>query len=122
MGRNNKLMVASSVLEILLEYIAYQDTLHLQRAVTAHIADVQFAHTHGYTHNTQIQLTGSSERPLKVTQFHFTAWPDHGVPDYATSMLTFHRRVTSQHVPSRGPLVVHCRWVGLRFLMNGTPL
>ena len=41
------------------------------------------------------QLTGSSERPLKVTQFHFTAWPDHGVPEYATPILAFHKRIMS---------------------------
>eukprot|EP00731_Ephydatia_muelleri_P019085 Em0011g1125a len=33
----------------------------------------------------------------KVTQFHFTGWPDHGVPEYATSLLAFHRKVKSQH-------------------------
>ncbi len=41
-------------------------------------------------------------------QFHFTTWPDHGVPDYATPILAFHRRVKSQHKPSKGPLLVHC--------------
>ena len=45
---------------------------------------------------------------LKTTQFHFTAWPDHGVPDYASPILGFHRRVKSQHNPSKGPLLVHC--------------
>ncbi len=35
-------------------------------------------------------------------------WPDHGVPDYATPILGFHRRVKSQHKPSRGPLLIHC--------------
>ena len=53
------------------------------------------------------QLKGGSGRPLKVTQFHFTAWPDHGVPDYATPILTFHRRVMKEH--KSGPIVAHCR-------------
>ena len=56
-----------------------------------------------------LQLTGSSEHSLKVTHFHFTAWPDHGVPDYATPILTFHRRVEKEHKPSKGPMIVHCR-------------
>jgi len=56
----------------------------------------------------QVTMSGSSNRPLRVTQFHFTAWPDHGVPDYATPILAFHRRVKSHHNPSRGPLLVHC--------------
>ena len=46
-----------------------------------------------------------------VSQYHFTAWPDHGVPDYATAMLAFHRRVRSNHHSSIGPMMVHCRLV-----------
>ncbi|XP_065904644.1 receptor-type tyrosine-protein phosphatase S-like isoform X2 [Dysidea avara] len=43
-----------------------------------------------------------------VTQYHFTAWPDHGVPEYATAMLAFHRRVRANHHSSIGPMMVHC--------------
>ena len=53
------------------------------------------------------QLEGST-RNFKITQFHFTTWPDHGVPDYASPILGFHHRVKSQHNPSKGPLLVHC--------------
>ena len=69
------------------------------------------SHHHTYTLTSHTQLSGSTQCPLKVSQYHFTAWPDHGVPDYATSILAFHRRVKSQHVPSKGPLLVHCRLV-----------
>ena len=54
-----------------------------------------------------LQLDGD-RKVLKVKLFHFTAWPDHGVPDYASPILGFHRRVKSQHKPSKGPLLVHC--------------
>ena len=57
-----------------------------------------------------LQLTGSSEPALSVTQFHFTAWPDHGVPDYATSLLAFHKKVKKHHKPFMGPIIVHCRF------------
>ncbi|KAL5486539.1 hypothetical protein EMCRGX_G019033 [Ephydatia muelleri] len=53
-----------------------------------------------------VTLSGSAAR--KVTQFHFTGWPDHGVPEYATSLLAFHRKVKSQHDGSKGPILVHC--------------
>ena len=58
-----------------------------------------------------IQLKGDSGYSLKVTQFHFTAWPDHGVPDYATPLLAFHSRVVKEHKPGRGPLLIHCRYM-----------
>eukprot|EP00731_Ephydatia_muelleri_P019106 Em0011g1146a len=54
----------------------------------------------------EVTLSGSAAR--KVTQFHFTGWPDHGVPEYATSLLAFHRKVKSQHDGSKGPILVHC--------------
>ncbi len=54
------------------------------------------------------QMKGESGKPFKTTQFHFTTWPDHGVPDYATPILAFHRRVKSQHKPSKGPILIHC--------------
>ena len=57
-----------------------------------------------------LQLSGSSACTLKVTQFQFTAWPNHGVPDSATPILAFHRRVKKEHKISEGPMVVHCRW------------
>ena len=47
-----------------------------------------------------------------VTQFHFTGWPDHGVPTYATSFLNFLKRVRTHHdrLISQSPMVVHCRY------------
>ena len=44
-----------------------------------------------------------------MTQFHFTAWPDHGVPKFATSLISFIRRVQKAHNKDEGvPLLVHC--------------
>lgn len=46
---------------------------------------------------------------LQVTQYHYTAWPDHGVPQFATSLLSFVRKVQKTHDKSKGvPLLVHC--------------
>uniref|UniRef100_A0A8C4RLF6 Receptor-type tyrosine-protein phosphatase kappa n=1 Tax=Erpetoichthys calabaricus TaxID=27687 RepID=A0A8C4RLF6_ERPCA len=44
----------------------------------------------------------------EVKQFHFTGWPDHGVPYHATGLLSFIRRVKMSNPPSAGPIVVHC--------------
>uniref|UniRef100_A0A8C5Q0N2 protein-tyrosine-phosphatase n=1 Tax=Leptobrachium leishanense TaxID=445787 RepID=A0A8C5Q0N2_9ANUR len=44
----------------------------------------------------------------EIRQFHFTGWPDHGVPYHATGLLGFVRQVKSKSPSSSGPLVVHC--------------
>ncbi|XP_062509110.1 receptor-type tyrosine-protein phosphatase S-like [Corticium candelabrum] len=48
------------------------------------------------------------ETTKTVTQYHFTAWPDHGVPKFATPLLSFIRRLNHEHPNDRGPMVVHC--------------
>lgn len=62
---------------------------------------------------------GNSTWPL--TQFAYTSWPDHGVPDTTVEMLKFRSRVKSQSKGSDAPLLVHCSagvgrtgtWIGL---------
>ncbi|XP_066538358.1 protein tyrosine phosphatase receptor type Ma isoform X4 [Hoplias malabaricus] len=44
----------------------------------------------------------------EIRQFHFTGWPDHGVPYHATGLLGFIRRVKSKNPANAGPMVVHC--------------
>ena len=44
-----------------------------------------------------------------VTQLHYTAWPDHGVPENVMSLIGFIRRVRKHHPASLDqPLLVHC--------------
>ena len=54
---------------------------------------------------------GTSKDLREVRQFHFTAWPDFGVPDFPTSMLSMIRCVRAHHnrLPQEtGPMIVHC--------------
>ena len=44
-----------------------------------------------------------------VNQFHFTSWPDHGIPQYTMSFLAFRRKVRSYDNPDSGPTIIHCR-------------
>ncbi|XP_056868883.1 receptor-type tyrosine-protein phosphatase mu-like isoform X3 [Takifugu flavidus] len=44
----------------------------------------------------------------EIRQFHFTGWPDHGVPLHATGLLGFIRCVKTKTPPTAGPTVVHC--------------
>ena len=47
--------------------------------------------------------------PLEVTLFHYLAWPDHGVPTNAISMVNFIKRVRKGHPYNKqDTLLVHC--------------
>uniref|UniRef100_A0A671P2Z7 protein-tyrosine-phosphatase n=1 Tax=Sinocyclocheilus anshuiensis TaxID=1608454 RepID=A0A671P2Z7_9TELE len=54
-----------------------------------------------------LHKSGCNER-REVRQFQFTAWPDHGVPEYPTPFLAFLRRVKACNPPDAGPVIVHC--------------
>ena len=43
-----------------------------------------------------------------VHHFHFTQWPDHGVPD-KIKLVSFYRKVKRTKTTLNGPLTVHCR-------------
>ncbi|XP_048405788.1 receptor-type tyrosine-protein phosphatase T isoform X3 [Stegostoma tigrinum] len=54
-----------------------------------------------------VQKKGNHEI-REIRQFHFTSWPDHGVPCYATGLLGFVRQVKFLNPTDVGPVIVHC--------------
>ena len=55
-----------------------------------------------------LQMEGNKMERI-IRQFHFTIWPDHGVPNNCAVMLNFIRRVRKMHPYSNPcPLLVHC--------------
>ncbi|XP_067211050.1 receptor-type tyrosine-protein phosphatase S-like isoform X2 [Linepithema humile] len=43
----------------------------------------------------------------KIEHLHYTAWPDHGVPLYTHSVVTYLKKLLATP-PGNGPVVVHC--------------
>ena len=40
-----------------------------------------------------------------VNQYHYTVWPDHGVPECPSSLLTFVRKASRANPPDAGPMI-----------------
>lgn len=57
-----------------------------------------------------VQMTSDTAeyRAREVIQYHFTAWPDQGVPTHATSLLAFLKKVRASVPEDSGPILTHC--------------
>ena len=61
-----------------------------------------------YTIRTFSLIKANSKDERIVTQYHYTIWPDFGVPEYPASLLHFVRKVMVANPLNSGPIVVHC--------------
>ena len=61
----------------------------------------------GYTKR-ELVITGPDNRNIKLTQFHYTAWPDHDVPQLYNNLLSFTEMVKKHKKLERVPLLIHC--------------
>ncbi|EDO26273.1 predicted protein, partial [Nematostella vectensis] len=43
-----------------------------------------------------------------IYQYHFTVWPDKGVPQYATAVLRFRKKIINESRHNTAPWIVHC--------------
>ncbi|CAG2257829.1 unnamed protein product [Mytilus edulis] len=56
---------------------------------------------------TQLEENKKNEKEREIHHFHFTEWPDHGVPD-SIKVVHFYRNVRSKTCNELGPIIVHC--------------
>jgi netrin-G3 ligand len=61
-----------------------------------------------YTVRTYSVIKSGHREERIIKQYHYTSWPDFGVPSHPTPLLTFVRRVSANHPTDKGPMVVHC--------------
>lgn len=53
------------------------------------------------------------EETREVKQFHFTSWPDHGVPYHTAPLIAFRNKVRKHDSTHPGPIIVHCRYFSI---------
>ena len=53
-----------------------------------------------------------------MTQFHYLAWPDHGVPTTGTPLLNLHYKVLRHTEGNDKPTLVHCRYLMMYYLFD----
>ncbi|KAL8625683.1 hypothetical protein ACOMHN_043958 [Nucella lapillus] len=59
-----------------------------------------------FTIRTFLLTKGGQSKYLK--QFHFTTWPDHGVPRFGHSLLLFRQKIRAYDNLDNGAVIVHC--------------
>ncbi|KAM5248405.1 receptor-type tyrosine-protein phosphatase eta [Ctenodactylus gundi] len=81
-----------------------QDYGHITVALTSEVVLPEWTVRDFTVKNAQT----SESHPLK--QFHFTSWPDHGVPDTTDLLINFRYLVRDymKQVPPESPILVHC--------------
>lgn len=76
------------------------------------------------THTFVSQQEEQLDSTRLIRHFHYTVWPDHGVPETTQSLIQFVRTVRDyiNRTPDTGPTIVHCRYVQHQKVSSTEPL
>ncbi|XP_022798569.1 receptor-type tyrosine-protein phosphatase F-like, partial [Stylophora pistillata] len=72
------------------------------------VAMMQTVELSDFTIRTFTLKKANSRTERTLNQYHYTIWPDHGVPSCPTSLLTFVKKASGANPSDAGPMVVHC--------------
>ena len=69
-------------------------------------------HVCNWKYVSKMQSLEKENVPLEIKHYFYTGWPDHGVPQFATSVIALIRKVRLAHVQNQHspPILVHCRY------------
>ena len=57
-------------------------------------------------------MSDGSQDSAHIKQYHYTSWPDHGVPENGSPLILYHQKIMTQYRNTQGgPIIVHCRYV-----------
>ncbi|GFN95135.1 receptor-type tyrosine-protein phosphatase t, partial [Plakobranchus ocellatus] len=59
-----------------------------------------------FTIRTFLMSKGGQSKYIK--QFHYTTWPDHGVPRFGHSLLLFRQKIRAYDLLDSGTVIIHC--------------
>ena len=59
--------------------------------------------------SSQLKKKSRTATDRVVYQYHYTNWPDHGIPENPLPILSFVRKSAAANPEGAGPIVVHCR-------------
>ena len=60
--------------------------------------------------HTKIKSNKHKVAERMVYQYHYTNWPDHGVPENPLPVLSFVKKSSANNKDQDGPIIVHCRY------------
>lgn len=85
----------------------WPDAVHMYDSITVTLEKTEVSAD--YTIRTFRLKKANSAQVHHVQQFHYTSWPDHGVPIYPSVLVSFIKKVKNVPSPAdSGPIIVHC--------------